>query len=290
MKTKIRRRGFIRLAGILGGAGAFGRTFGVDGNAAAEPAKGSPAQGGIEPNTIKRRDVGFHGYDPDRAFPGFTLFAPSANTNKTVYLIDLQGDVVHSWDMPYPPFYGYLTDRGTLFCNAKIPNPSFVGRAPYMCGAALEADWKGRVLWEVHHPDHTHDGIRLRNGNVLLICKKPLPDAIVPQVRGGRPGSEIDNGKMIGDYLVEMTTDGKIVWEWQSWEHLDPVKRRHNRRPGQPRRVALRQWVLRIARREYYAELPQHLDGRDDRSPDWGDLLEARCAPALRPACADHPA
>jgi hypothetical protein len=190
----------------------------------AQPAAGSPAQGGIEPNTIKRRGVGFRGYDPDRAFPGFTLFAPSANTNKTVYLIDLQGNVVHSWDMPYPPFYGYLTDRGTLFCNAKIPNPSFVGRAPYMCGAALEADWKGRVLWEVHHPDHTHDGIRLRNGNVLLICKKPLPDAIVRQVRGGRPGTEYENGKMIGDYLVETTTDGKIVWEWRSWEHLDPVR------------------------------------------------------------------
>jgi hypothetical protein len=57
----------------------------------------------------------------------------------------------------------------------------------------------------------------------LLICKKPLPDAIVPQVRGGRPGTEIDNGKMIGDYLVEMTTDEKMVWEWQSWEHLYPV-------------------------------------------------------------------
>jgi hypothetical protein len=81
-----------------------------------------------------------------------------------------------------------------------------------MCGDALEADWKGRVSWEVHHPDHTHDGIRLRNGNVLLICKKPLPDAIVPQVRGGRPGTEHD-GNMIGDYHVEMTTDGRSEWE-----------------------------------------------------------------------------
>jgi hypothetical protein len=44
------------------------------------------------------------------------------------------------------------------------------------------------------------------------------------QVRGGRPGTEIDKSKMIGDYLVEMTTDGQVVWEWESWEHLDPVK------------------------------------------------------------------
>jgi hypothetical protein len=66
--------------------------------------------------------------------------------------------------MPYPPGYGYLTDRGTLFYNGKIPNPSFIGRAPYMCGAALEVDWKGRILWEVQHPDHTHDGIRCAMG------------------------------------------------------------------------------------------------------------------------------
>jgi hypothetical protein len=221
MKLKLTRRGLIRLAGVSGGLGALSGTFGIAGMLS--PSRlGARLQGGIEPNIVKRRGVGFHGYDPDRAFRGFTLFAPSANTNKTVYLIDLQGNVDHSWDMPYPPGYGYLTDRGTLFYNGKIPNPSFVGRA-YRCGAALEAAWKGRVLWEVRHPDHTHDGIRLQNGNVLLICKKPLPDAIVPQVRGGRPGTEIDNGKMIGDYLVEMTTDEKMVWEWQSWEHLYPV-------------------------------------------------------------------
>ena len=125
---------------------------------------------------------------------------------------------------PTRPATAISPTAGTLFYNGKIPNQSFVGRAPYMCGAALEADWKGRILWEVHHPDHTHDGVRLHNGNVLLICKKPLPDPIITQVRGGRPGTEPDNSKMIGDYLVEMTTDGKTVWEWQSWEHLDPVK------------------------------------------------------------------
>ncbi len=121
--------------------------------------------------TTKRRGTGFHGYDPGRAFPGFTLFAPSAGTNKTVFLIDLKGSVVHSWDMPYPPgSYGYLTDRGTLFYNGKIPNSSHVGQSGFQGGAALEVDWKGRILWEVKRPDHHHDGIRLSNGNVLLLC------------------------------------------------------------------------------------------------------------------------
>ena len=196
MNTKITRRGLIRAAGASGGLGVLG-AVGVAGQALAQQNTGA-AQAGIEPITIGRRGVGLRGYDPARASPGFTLFAPSAPTNKTVYLIDLRGDVVHTWDMPYPPGYGYLTERGTLFYNGKIPNTSYIGRAAYMCGAALEMDWKGKVLWEVRHPEHTHDGIRLKNANVLLICKKPLPEDIASKVSGGRPGTEYDNGKMIG--------------------------------------------------------------------------------------------
>jgi hypothetical protein len=124
--------------------------------------------------------------------PGFTLFAPIGNTNKTVYLINVQGNVVHTWEMPYPPgVYGYLSERGTLFYNGKIPDASLIGRADYKGGAALEVDWKGRVLWEVHPPDHTHDGIRLKNGNVLLICKKPPPDDLVTNVSAGRSSGSL---------------------------------------------------------------------------------------------------
>jgi hypothetical protein len=37
-----------------------------------------------------------------------------------VYLIDLDGKVIHTWQMPYAPGnYGYLTDRGTVFYNGK---------------------------------------------------------------------------------------------------------------------------------------------------------------------------
>ncbi len=224
MKPRITRRGLIRFAGAAGGLGALAGSPGLAGGAAAQPAASAPAAEGIEPITTKRRGVGFHGYDPGRAFPGFTLFAPSAETNKTVFLIDLKGSVVHTWDMPYPPgSYGYLTDRGTLFYNGKIPNSTHIGRSAFQGGAVLEMDWKGRILWELKRPDHHHDGIRLSNGNVLLLCSMPLPDAVVPMVRGGRSGTEYDNGKMNGDYLVEMTTEGNVVWEWRAWEHLDPI-------------------------------------------------------------------
>jgi Arylsulfotransferase (ASST) len=222
MNTKITRRGVIQVAGISGGLGALGA--GLPGEALAQQSA-TPAQAAIEPNTIKRRGAGFHGYDQARTFPRFTLFAPLGLSNKTVYLIDLKGEVAHTWDMPYPPgLYGYLTERGTLFYNGKIPDQSYLGRTAFKGGAAMEVDWKGRILWELHHPDHTHDGLRLKNGNVLLICKKPLPGDFAAKVTGGRPGSEYEGDKMLGDYLVEMTTTGTIVWEWRTWDHLDPAK------------------------------------------------------------------
>jgi hypothetical protein len=39
-----------------------------------------------------------------------------------VYLIDLDGKVLHTWQMPYAPGnYGYLTERGTLFYHTAFP-------------------------------------------------------------------------------------------------------------------------------------------------------------------------
>jgi Arylsulfotransferase (ASST) len=188
----------------------------------------------VEQNTTKRRGVGLRAFDPERASAGFTLFAPLIWGDGTVYLVDLHGNVVHTWNMPYPPgLSGYLTDRGTLFYNGRTSEESFLSRFPFKGGVVLEADWNGRVLWEVRHPDHHHHGILLRNGNVLLNCMGRVPDDIARQVRGGveeeafpsgqyaaRP--KADAGKMFSDYLAELTPSGQTVWEWRTWEHLDP--------------------------------------------------------------------
>ena len=57
----------------------------------------------VEQNTLKRRGVGLRACDSERVCPGFTLFGPIFEQNRTVYLIDLQGEVVHTWQMPYAP-------------------------------------------------------------------------------------------------------------------------------------------------------------------------------------------
>jgi hypothetical protein len=198
---------------------------------------GQPIMATVEQNTTKRRGVGLRAFNPERASPGFTLFAPLIwkNKNSSVYLIDLHGNVVHTWDLPHPPgLSGYLTDRGTLFYNGRTSEDSFLSRFPFKGGVVLEADWNGKVLWEVRHPDHHHHGILLRNGNVLLNCMGRVPDDIVRRVKGGAeedslpsgqyaPRPEAEAGKMYSDYLAELTPAGQTVWEWRTWEHLDPV-------------------------------------------------------------------
>jgi len=208
----------------------FTSTFGAAAGAiaAAAPARAqttaaNPASTPVDQNPIRRRGTGLRGIDQARACPGYTLFSPGGGTD--VLLIDLHGELVHAWKTPYRPgLYGYLTDRGTLFYNGQIPNDTFLGKSPFMGGAVLEMDWNGNVLWELRRPDHHHDGRLLKNGNVVLLCSRELPDDIAHRVRGGRAGTEVNHQKIWGDFIVETTTDGQVVWEWRSWEHLDPEK------------------------------------------------------------------
>ena len=80
----------------------------------------------VEQNTLKRRGVGLRACDRERACPGYTLFAPCFAQNRTVFLIDLQGEVVHTWTMPYAPgLGGYLTGRGTLVYNGRTSEDGF---------------------------------------------------------------------------------------------------------------------------------------------------------------------
>lgn len=209
------RRDFGTITATLG-LGVLGRSR------AAAQAHDSTVAVSVDQNTIRRRGTGLRALDPERVSPGFTLFTPMRGDG-TVCMIDIQGRLVHSWRLPYPPgLYGYLTESGTLFYNGQIKNDTFIGQSPFRGGVALEADWNGRIIWEVRNANHHHDGRLLRNGNVLLLCAAELQSDVAAKVKGGRAGTEV-NGKMWADYLVELTKEGEPVWEWRTWEHLDPA-------------------------------------------------------------------
>jgi len=177
----------------------------------------------VDQQRSRRTRTGLIAHDPARALQGYTLFAPMFGDG-TVYLIDMDGTVVHTWRLPYRPgCYGYLLDDGHLFYSGKVMEDldRFEAWPRFKGGAALEVDWNGKIAWEVKHPDHHHDARKLRNGNVLLLCLRPLPGAFNARIKGGLPGSEAAGSTIYADYLLEVTTSGDVVWEWRSWEHLD---------------------------------------------------------------------
>src|ERR1700686_225145 len=75
----------------------------------------------VDQQKIRRARTGLIAHDPALAHPGYTLFAPMFGDG-TVCLVDMAGEVAHSWRLPYRPpgLYGYLLDNGHLFYSGKV--------------------------------------------------------------------------------------------------------------------------------------------------------------------------
>src|SRR6476660_9680844 len=122
-KTKISRRGFAE-------AGAKALTLGTAALSApltltAQSSSASNQATAVDQNPIRRRGVGLRALNPAKASPGFTLYA---HVGGRAYLIDLHGKVLHTWTLPYLFYDASPTEKGTLFCNGKIPNDTPLGK------------------------------------------------------------------------------------------------------------------------------------------------------------------
>jgi hypothetical protein len=177
----------------------------------------------VDQNAIRRRGVGLRAWNREKAFPGYTLFAPITGSGQ-VYLIDLDGTVVHQWNLPYPPgAYGYLLPNGNLLYNGKTADN--ISEVPWWFkgGAIIEVEPAGRIVWEFRHPTHHHDGRRLKNGNTLVLALETIPAQLAARIKGGIPGSEWRGGRILADVIHEVDRSGTIVWSWSSYQHLDPA-------------------------------------------------------------------
>lgn len=158
-------------------------------------------------------------YVSSKTYNGYTLFAPMGGT--TVWLIDIKGQFVHHWELDYEPAcHGVLLPNGNLLVALKLPDapfPEFGG----IGGKLLELDWDGNVVWEYKDSYMHHDFCRLPNGNTMVLRWVETPSEIAAKVKGGIPGTEKE-GIMWADSFREITPEGKVVWEWLGYEHLDP--------------------------------------------------------------------
>jgi len=157
-------------------------------------------------------------HDRKRAAAGYTLFTPLLQKN--VYLIDMDGEVVHQWELPgQPGNYAYLQPNGNLLAA------SWDGGGPdglaARGGLIREYDWDGAVVWEHRDENQHHDFRRRPNGNLVYLTLELMPADIAARVQGGAPGSEHKAGGIWGDVVREVNAAGDTVWEWRIWEHLD---------------------------------------------------------------------
>jgi hypothetical protein len=184
-------------------------TLAASNQAMTQPPKGPGAKPGVSLNDAK-------------AYQGYTLVNPMKSTK--VYLIDMDGRVVHNWETDCTPAVSaYLLDNGNLL------RPGSMGKggpaAPGAGGRVQEYAWDGSKVWDYtfvrkdFYPHH--DILRLPNGNILLVVahKKTKDEAIAA---GRRPESAKDG--VTADCIIEVKPTGKttgdIVWEWHAWDHL----------------------------------------------------------------------
>lgn len=162
------------------------------------------------------KQLGLTLYKPDKAYPGYTLFAPMLGTD--VYLIDMRGNTVHRWQMPYrPALYGCLLENGHILYAGRTGRiPADVGGGG---GIVIEVDWEGNILWEYVEDTLHHDFCRMANGNTMVLGLELVPTDVARRIKGGKPGTEHERGIWC-DYFREVTSNGKVAWEWHAYEHL----------------------------------------------------------------------
>ena len=179
----------------------------------------------LDPQTRRRMAAtGLTALDESRACPGYVVYAPMSGSGQ-VYLLDLQGNPVHQWQLPHPPgLYGYLLPNGNLFYGGKTRDDTwerFPSWKRFKGGVMLEVDWDGNILWEHRDPEHHHDARRTADGGAIYLTVELMNPQQAAQVQGGVPGTDAEG--MWADVIVEVDKDGDRIWEWRAAEHLDPA-------------------------------------------------------------------
>jgi hypothetical protein len=186
-------------------------------------------------------------YVKQRAYEGYTLFSPT-NDCTTTYLINMEGNVVHTWETELSPgCHSMLLENGNLLTAGRIqPSPVMIGG---FGGKVQEYDWEGNLVWEYGMCSETeiqhHTFWRMPNGNTLIlgwesksqeealaIGRKPgsFPDQVIPHGPPGGKKRDDSNAEarprrkpithFWPDFVREVDQKGNTVWEWHAWDHI----------------------------------------------------------------------
>lgn len=176
----------------------------------------------VDQVTQRRRGVGLIAHDPALSCGGYTLIAPQTGGGK-VYLVDMQGEVAHQWQLPVRAGrHAVILPNGNLGYNgnhARSPD-RYPAWSMWHGGDFYEVTPGGEIVWRYEDIAHHHDAQWLPNGNLLYAACEAVPAGFAQKVPGGTAHGSDE--VMYGDVIREVDRQGKPVWEWKAWEHLDP--------------------------------------------------------------------
>lgn len=172
-------------------------------------------------------------YDKEKAYDGYTLFSP--NLSKTSYLMDNEGQIVHTWKTDMTPGrYAILLENGNLLRGGQYRTDKGAILRPANLAATWnvmqELDWDGNVVWEYElssEDNVAHHGFyRMPNGNTLMLGfegvtkdeakKLGRKEIFEGSVKVGKETTD----KYWLDFIREVSPDKKVVWEWHLKDHL----------------------------------------------------------------------
>ena len=174
-------------------------------------------------NAGKAATAAFSVAEQGAPFEGYNLFSSLKAT--TAYLMDNDGNFVHSWETGYRPGNSmYLLENSELLHTGNVNNSTF--NAGGAGGIVQTIDWDGNVTWEYEYSSTTHlqhhDVEMLPNGNVLMVAWQMKTEA--EALAAGRDPSLLRAGELWPDSVIEVqptgADTGNIVWEWHVWDHL----------------------------------------------------------------------
>ncbi|MGI4802507.1 MAG: aryl-sulfate sulfotransferase [Janthinobacterium lividum] len=178
----------------------------------------------LDQTTFRRRGAGLIGHDRTRCAGGYVLFA-TLNGGGAVHLVDMDGTVVHRWNMALAPGrHAAILPNGNLAYNGQLPGtPHHYAAWPVWHGGQFsEVAPDGQVVWQHTDPLHHHDAQWLPNGHLLYGAMAPLSPSMRPRITGGSARHDPPDGTLWGDVVREVDRSGRIVWEWRAEEHLAP--------------------------------------------------------------------
>lgn len=156
--------------------------------------------------------TGLRFHDETRSFAGYTLycpsvpkFAPEDEPEGAIYLIDMAGTLVNRW-----PVHTALQSFCRLLPDGSLLYPTN-DRSDLASAGIRRIDPAGNVLW-YYRCRVDHDFQVLENGNLLIhaITERAWP--------GLAPGMTRH------PYVIEITREGELLWEWRGEEHLEELR------------------------------------------------------------------